>query len=130
MKVEENMYARTEKGTIFKVSSAHEIDVDGIWYKALMGDNVLKNIPSFNFENEIIEKADFQIEKLLKKGDYVNGYMITAFGNDYYDEELDDYVEGFSIVLGNEEQMYRIPPKDIKTVLTKEQFAAMQYEVK
>lgn len=78
---------------------------------------------------DIIGEPSFKIEELLRIGDYVNGYMINDFDNEYYDEELDDYVEGFSIVLGNEEQMYSIPPKDIKTVLTKEQMEAMQYKV-
>lgn len=79
---------------------------------------------------DILGEPSYKIEDLLRKGDYVNGYMITDFGDDYYDEELDDDVEGFSIVLGNEDQYYRIPPKDIKTVLTKEQFYTMAYEVK
>lgn len=132
MKLEVGMYVRTDRGNIFKVENVFEIDVDGTWFKSKVKENsVIKDLPRFMYdeEDEIINKASHNIIDLIEVGDYVNGYMITDFSNEYYDEELDDYVEGFSIVLGNEEQMYSIPPKDIETVLTKEQFEAMQYKV-
>ena len=129
MNLEVGMYVRTKYG-IHKIS---EIDERKTVYKYICdyrphedGDGTY----TFSvFGDKDIVKASHKIEKLLKKGDYVNGYMITDFGTDYYDEDLDEDIEGFSIVLGNEEQYYRIPPKDIETVMTKEQFESMAYKV-
>lgn len=118
MKLEVGMYVRLNR-EIGKVTRIYE-RADG---------NMVFDIGRYQYYFTEINKASHKIEDLLKKGDYVNGYMITDFSNEYYDEELDDYVEGFSIVLGNEEQMYSIPPKDIETVLTKEQFESMAYKV-
>lgn len=128
MKIEVGMYVRTKCG----IEQIYRIDNNKTKWKYVYklkeqdGDGCI-NIGILSSED--ILKASHKIEDLLKKGDYVNGYMITDFSNEYYDEELDDYVEGFSIVLGNEEQMYSIPPKDIKSIVTKEQFEAIQFKV-
>ena len=125
MKLEVGMYVRTPYG----IDKIKDIVLNGNLYedsglylemgiKLVCGKEEMKNL-----------KASHNIIDLIEVGDYVNGYMITDFSNEYYDEELDDYVEGFSIVLGNEEQQYSIPPKDIKTVATKEQMEAIQYKV-
>lgn len=122
MKIDEGMYVRTECG------------IDRFKYRYKEGDKPFfyyqfEKTRMTNPEYYVIGEPSHKIEDLLQIGDYVNGYMITDFDDDYYDEELDEDVEGFSIVLGNEEQLFRIPPKDIKTVLTKEQMEAMQYKV-
>ena len=125
MKLEVGMYVRTPYG----IDKIKDIVLNGNLYedsglylekgiKLVCGKEEMKNL-----------KASHNIIDLIEVGDYVNGYMITDFSNEYYDEELDDYVERFSIVLGNEEQQYSIPPKDIKTVATKEQMEAIQYKV-
>ena len=118
MELKPNMYVRTKYGDVFILDKTEG--------NCLIPRDVY--IPCIITEEDVT-KASHNIEELLQIGDYVNGYMITDFDTDYYDEELDEDIEGFSIVLGNEEQLFRIPPKDIKTVLTKEQFEAMQYKV-
>ena len=118
MKLEVGMFVRTKEGNIEKICAIENehiyTDDDYLsWYRSSIA----------------FSKASYNIIDLIEVGDYVNGYMITDFDDDYYDEELDEDVEGFSIVLGNEEQLFRIPPKDIETIVTKEQFEAMQYKV-
>lgn len=116
--IEVGEYVRTKEygdiGKLLKITSSKAY-LDSIGY-AIDRDEIK------NHSKNIID--------LIEVGDYVNGYKITDFDNDYYDYEIDGYIEGKSIVLGNEEQMYRIPPKDIKSIVTKEQFAQMEYKVK
>lgn len=61
---------------------------------------------------------------LIEIGDYVNGYLVTGF--DY------QYSSNKKVVFSNvrlDGTGIKIPAKDIKSIVTKEQFDSMKYEV-
>lgn len=62
---------------------------------------------------------------LIEIGDYVNGYLVTGF--DY------QYSSNKKVVFSNvrlDGTGIKIPAKDIKSIVTKEQFNSVRYEVK
>ena len=61
---------------------------------------------------------------LIEIGDYVNGYLVTGF--DY------QYSSNKKVVFSNvrlDGTGIKIPAKDIKSIVTKEQFGSVKYEV-
>lgn len=61
---------------------------------------------------------------LIEIGDYVNGYLVTGF--DY------QYSSNKKVVFSNvrlDGTGIKIPAKDIKSIVTKEQFDSVKYEV-
>ncbi len=62
---------------------------------------------------------------LIELGDYVNGYLVTGFNYQYSSNK--------KVVFSNvrlDGTGIKIPAKDIKSIVTKEQFESMKYEVK
>lgn len=118
MKLEVEMYVRTNDGYINKIKKVNQFNVliDG---RDLFGEEL--NIP-----NNEITKASYNIIDILEVGDYVNGQKI------YYDEELDFlYVQSFD---GDGEFYQESITKqsfidNIKTVITHEQMEQMAYKV-
>lgn len=74
-------------------------------------------------------KASYNIIDILEKGDYVNGSKILGFENEYIKED-DKYVP-FGIITENcyLDNNSWLTEKDIKSIVTKEQFESMKYEV-
>lgn len=122
MKLKEGMYIRTKDGLIDKVT---------IDYK----DSC--NNPNCNckhvscehnyYDEENIIKASYNLIDLIEAGDYVNGYLVKDI----------DYA--FDDVVMNNKNARRVPYidcdknnyiKDIKSIVTKEQFNSVKYEVK
>ena len=69
-------------------------------------------------------KTSFNIIDLIEVGDYVNGYLVTGF--DY------QYSSNKKVVFSNvrlDGTGIKIPAKDIKSIVTKEQFESVKYEV-
>lgn len=88
--------------------------------------------PSWNDDiivvgEEDIDKSSPNIIDLIEVGDYVNGMEVTYIGGTRYDEnDLHCYCEHN----GNENwKQVMIPAKDIKSIVTREQFSQMQYKV-
>lgn len=73
---------------------------------------------------ENIIKTSENIIDLIQSGDYVNGYLVTGF--DYQCSSNKKVV--FSNVRLDGTGI-KIPAKDIKSIVTKEQFASVKYEV-
>ena len=102
MKLEVGMYARTINGKIWIIKSQ----------KAISGHK--KDI--INASSNIID--------LIEVGDYVNGYKVI------------DIVKGFKIIIDKLELdtttglYHNIGIKDIKSIVTKEQFESMEYKIK
>lgn len=97
-------------------------DTEGEIYKA---DKIF-----LNHANVEIKKHSFNIIDLIEEGDYVNGDKIVKIEEDIYIGGLNLWTErnapdGFG---GFYRVKYR--EKDIKSIVTKEQFKAMEYEVK
>jgi len=80
------------------------------------------NKPSMysNWADNNIIKSNPNIIDLIEVGDYVNGYRVNDIRDDLIYCCEDEY-EDYSI---------KIDKEDIKSILTKEQFESMQYEVK
>lgn len=121
MKLEVGMYVRGKyyqyRGKIGKIIKNYNNDLE-IAYK----DGILKtNVGSFIDDNYDINgkqyKASFDIIDILEKGDYVNGNEIYRINWD-------------SLGLILETTNYsKLREKDIKSIVTKEQFEQMAYKV-
>ena len=101
-------YVRTKgDGYINKIKKVNQytVLVDG---RDLFGEELTIAI------NEI-KKSSPNIIELIQEGDYVNGHKITGKSN-------------LNILYTNDEQI-RITSKDIKSIVTKEQFEQMEYKI-
>lgn len=82
-------------------------------------DGISKN--SHTWEEIVIGEPKEKIIELIEAGDYVNGYYVTTGNQDVgsiYISEIDG--------LGLKKKLYE---KDIKSIVTKEQFSSMEYKV-
>lgn len=110
-----NDYFRTFDGQIFKSINVSPIEGNEIYYAN--GDYTWANVLSVvNFSDSLID--------LIELGDYVNGYLVTGF--DYQCSPNKKVV--FSNVRLDGTGI-KIPAKDIKSIVTKEQFDSVKYEV-
>lgn len=111
-----NDYFRTFDGQIFKSMNASPIEDNKIYYKN--GYYTWADISAVdNFSDDPID--------LIELGDYVNGYLVTGF--DY------QYSSNKKVVFSNvrlDGTGIKIPAKDIKSIVTKEMFDSVKYEVK
>lgn len=134
MKLEVGMYIRTKKG-IAKITSMLEEpnryivytdnkDVVFEYYRS----NYLKD--GTKWFTDYVDKANHNIIDLIEVGDYVNGYKVINVGigedgHKYidldFDKECDELHWGEYGSLENNE--------DIQSIVTKEQFESMQYEL-
>lgn len=111
-----NEYVRTN-GRIYKV-----LDMDSVF---LYVDKEVRYSEEYNASIHYINRDEYEIEKhspniidLIEEGDYVNGVIVTAqTGNDYIEVDYGENQDGYH-------------NKDIKTILTKQQYKANCYEVK
>lgn len=115
MEIQVGEFIRTKDG-IKKIVKINEGKLSTYYGKYIVFPEY-KNSKSINGKN--ILKHDFDIAKLIEEGDYVNG-------NKVLDNVSNAFLEVSSSSLGNN----RIFAYMIKSVLTKEQFKAMEYEVK
>ena len=136
MKLEVGMYVRTKNGNIRKiVELANPRCIDEPDYYV---DKVLINIEQNPIEdtiymekwlfNEEIVKSSLNIIDLIEVGDYVNGTKVTSISGTRYDKnDLHCYCD----YCQNEKtgKWLMIPAKDIKSIVTKEQFASIEYKV-
>ena len=113
MELKEGMYVRTKEGEVKKVFQYDEQENNCLWC-TLNCYVILKNS---------IVKASYNIIDLIEVGDYVNGYKVYSGGKNHFDY----------IVTWDEERNYymkiELPSIDIKSIVTKEQFASVKYEV-
>ena len=100
MKIDVGMFVRTERGKIWLVTSTKAID---------------------GHKRRIVN-ADYNILKLIQVGDYVNGYKV------YYCYCADEDSTGLFIDTEKGRQ-WLDNPSQIKSIVTKEQFEQMEYNV-
>ena len=131
-------YVRTKDGFIGKIYNEN-MDaylLDRIVNKDLDGCATLRDYCFWKdkMEKYKIKKHSFNIKDLIEKGDFVNGYEVDDF--DGYDEEGNYFENDLGIPIYDDANMdciveYRpIRLMEIKSIVTKEQFKAMEYEVK
>ena len=124
MKLEVGMYIRTKYcGICDEIAIRKIIKIDKInnnWF--YIDKNVCDIYKDYtNKLNTVnVEKASFNIIDILEVGDYVNGY--------YVEDVLKTFV---NVAVGsNYFQSPTIYEKDIKSIVTKEQFESMKYKIK
>ena len=111
MEIQNGEYIRTKDG-IKKIVKINEGKLSTYYGKYIVFPEY-KNSKSINVKN--ITKHSFNIIDLIEEGDYVNGQKAVGVSN----------VSGW---IDTKEDV--IHKDHIKSVVTKEQFKAMEYEVK
>lgn len=122
MKIEVGEYVRLKNGLIGQFYNIEE-GYDG---------NTEVNFEEFGYEYEDIEQfyEDIKvhskiISEIVEVGDYVNGYKVISIDYDV----IDDKTECIELDLNNNYQYNFISARQIKTILTKEQFSSIEYKV-
>ena len=119
MELEPNMYVRTKKGIakIVEIFDKENEPYYGVKYRT---DTFLEiYYDSEYIGDEDISKSSHNIIDLIEVGDYVNGLkVIDIVENDIY---ISDYYAESYIGMAK--------VKDIKSIVTKEQFSQMEYKV-
>lgn len=126
LELKENMYVRTKDGYISQYKYYDYNIGEGLIGKMLCIP--LSNGTFANIEN--IKKFNYNIIYILEKGDYVNGSEVLDFENKYTEE--DDKFVPIGVITENcylENTDSWIIEKNIKTVITHEQFEQMAYRV-
>ena len=113
MKLEVGMYVRTDNGIIGKI---YEQIGDMFTYKDSNRDYITYGLS----HNEIL-KASHNIIDLIEVGDYVNGEIVTKAAL--------DKIECKYIELNYTYNKRGIREKDIKSIVTKEQFESIKYSL-
>ena len=123
-----NMYVRTKDGNIFKIIGGNvdnwEIDID--YSKLEQTEEYWLELYRYNdnysfFDNKNVLKASHNIIDLIEVGDYVNGEIVT--------KAVLDEIECKYIELNYTYNKRGIREKDIKSIVTKEQFESMSYKL-
>ena len=120
-----------------KVGDYVRTDTLGIWKLEFVRKNakkythhLIKQYNDFtifrNVEEKRIVKSSPNIIDLIEVGDYVNGFKVLYKGTD-----IDDYGNDYQEVQVEKEGFinYYLKEKDIKSILTKEQFESMEYKI-
>ena len=128
MKIEEGMYAKTKNNGICKLyGEFHEESVDigiGI-FPEIDGFFINKEEVSYIEKKDII-KASYNPTDLIEEGDYVNGNKVIRIETSSYPEDKNVKI----IVCCGDDDYYSYYNEDIKSIVTKEQFESIKYEVK
>ena len=128
MKLKEGMYVRTKYNdfcNMVAIRKIDEIDDDGSFW---IDDYIIDTYgdEQNKLHEEDVEFASEDIVNVIKPGDYVNGYLVTAVSKDVYGETIVFVGQRLIEEAGYYRSYYS---KDIKTIVTKEQFENMAYEV-
>ena len=115
MKLEEGMYVRTKDGLIDKVI----IDYKGCCNSTTCNCKHVSCEHNYYDEEDIVKTSDNPID-LIELGDYVNGLAVTRISVDEETEKKHLNMYGSLSEWENE---------DIKSIVTKEQFNSVKYEV-
>ena len=135
MKLEVGMYVRTKYNdfcNMVAIRKIDEIDDDGSFW---IDDYIIDTYgdEQNKLHEEDVEFASEDIVNVIKPGDYVNGERVIALRKDIPERDIHmNSKDNFIFVDYDLENSwyYGIDTDKIKTVVTKEQFALMKYEVK
>ena len=127
-KLEPNMYVRTKDG-VMKVKNIYQDEEEAIFARIENEDG------NIYFFNEIIGEPSFNPIDLIEVGDYVNGYYVSKI---WKSGEITHYVDKKPIRRKEKQITIQAPSyggiihlhnKDIKSIVTKEQFSNMEYRL-
>lgn len=113
-------YVRTD-GYITKIKGVSHWKSKDTWYISYDRPDGCESASIVNDEFKISPN----IIDLIEVGDYVNGKKVI----DVYTDYIFDYTEEFKVIRFSETDILH-DRKHIETVVTKEQFEAMKYEIK
>lgn len=120
MNIELGEYVRTKQGDITKITRFCELEFNKVRINSIVGeDGCLYGNP-----DKVVKKHSKNIIDLIEPGDYVNGKYVYKNGEDFGGEKC-LHMES-SEVYACEDFLYE---KDIKSIVTKQQFRNMEYEV-
>lgn len=132
MELKEGMYVRTEKGYIAKILGVDYLlddngcelnNIEAVYFDKMV-DEIGKDIYAGCVSQVFKEcRVRDNLIDLIEVGDYVNGYKVKAVylkGYRKYIKLSNAYESGKGI---------RTYSEDIKSVVTKEQFSSVKYEV-
>lgn len=129
MELEPNMYVRTKEGKILKCFKSESMNLP-IYY-------VIGSKTNSYIEYQDVKKVSEDIIDILELGDYVNGCYVSN-KRASVNEHLGGHPKGIGIIKCNayfNQGNYNdckfewIEEKDIKTIVTKQQFESMQYVI-
>lgn len=135
MKLEVGMYVRTKEGHIDKIIKIDNKALNGRTIQVKKGElDCCMGYEDFTdlFNPSHYEKASFNIIDLIEVGDYVNGEKVIAFKKDiperniYFNSKKCNIFTDYSLV---EDWYFGIEDKDIKTIVTKEQYKNIEYRI-
>lgn len=134
MELKEGMYIRTKYNdfcNMVAIRKIDEIDDDGSFW---IDDYIIDTFgdEQNKLHEEDIELASEDIVNVIKPGDYVNGERVIALRKDIPERDIHmNSKDNFIFVDYDLENSwyYGIDTDKIKTVVTKEQFTLMEYEV-
>lgn len=130
MKLEAGMYVRTKWGIARLIGECWG-DFGGDLAYAV--DCCLQPIDETKiFKEDIIGEPSFNPIDLIKVGDYVNGEKVIALEKDIDKRNIYPSNIGAKIFTDYEMQgnwYFGIQEKDIKSIVTKEQFESMEYRI-
>ena len=125
-KLEVGMYVRTDLGNIGKILEEYTHQNYKVSYPEpqewVLDTGYILN-EAMMYQNEEIIKTSHNIIDLLEVGDYVNGEKITrVIPQDICGDEVLDYQHIFV----NDKEIFK---HEINSIVTKEQFESIKYEV-
>ena len=121
-KIQVEEYIRTYDGIIGKILEDEDIGENGVYIDTTFLDDYADETNFVKYED--IKKHSFNIIDLIEEGDYVNGIYIEGIGIRGYN---DKYLE--TLELDGEYKYINIFPSEIHSIVTKEQFKSVEYEV-
>lgn len=140
-KLEVGMYVRTNDGYIAKLIKKNETwkyEFDGsviyefdsqIW-DTDYADNYYDETELFESEIEdLTMEPSFNIMDLIRKGDYVNGHKVWGFMIDNEKSVKEGIDEKVGVIVEGELDYIEYLTKDIKSILTKELYEEMEYQI-
>ena len=136
LKLKTEEYIRTYEGIIGKVLEDEDIGKNGVYIDTTFLDDYVDETNFVKYAD--IKKHSFNIIDLIEKGDYVNGFLIDYINLDckvpflrserpyreattWY-KDLNEKGKDYNMCL-------HFKQEDIKSIVTKEQFKNIEYEV-
>ena len=124
-KIEAGEYIRSKDGYIGRVELIIEDEQERQNYYICEKDNVMAS----NYKDNIVKHSKNIID-LIEVEDYVNGVLVISVE----DVDKNSYCIPRRIILCNRDRGCTLPPlkiyeKDIKSIVTKEQFSDIEYKV-
>lgn len=126
MKLEVGMYVRTKWGDIRKIEriwNDTDFNVDKTYYNYNIEEDTLGCV----LNEDIIKEPSFNIIDLIEAEDYVNGSKVIKI------ENVENYPDLSSVKIEKSDFRYGVYEtvfeKDIKAIVTHEQFEQMAYKV-